>query len=398
VHHVEVLVKASRTVSRIADKQEDFNAADLGLSEEQQLKRQEQQQDDLQKESRSVSCYQDDDGMWIINAKLPAEEGGIIAKALKELGDRLADSNIDTAKETPQNSEKSVSAETFSLDKKEEKLTFPQRRADALIAMTEHYLASANSSSPIDSITSLKGAERCQLIMHVRAGSLNQGAGTDLEAYLGVSLDGRWLIPNAARRLACDAGLLVVEEDAVGNVLNIGRRSRIIPPAMSRALAIRDGGCQFPGCCETRYVEGHHIKHWAAGGDTKLDNLVTLCRYHHRELHKGSFFLSLKPNTQQVAASKPQRFAERLCFSKVDRYFDAPFNRSANSKNDKRVISANPAKFTCACCDSTELGKTIPRLIYNAIDERTAVTKWAGESMDLGMAIDGLLSVKKKKK
>jgi hypothetical protein len=395
VHHVEVLVKASRTVSRIADKAEDFNAADLGLSEEQQLKRQEQQQDDLQKESRSVSCYQDDDGMWIINAKLPAEEGGIIAKALKELGDRLADSNIDTAKETPQNSEKSVSAETFSLDKKEEKLTFSQRRADALIAMTEHYLASANSSSPIDSITSLKGAERCQLIMHVRAGSLNQGAGTDLEADLGISLDGRWLIPNAARRLACDAGLLVVEEDAVGNVLNIGRRSRIIPPAMSRALVIRDGGCQFPGCCETRYVEGHHIKHWADGGDTKLDNLVTLCRYHHRELHKGSFFLSLKPNTQQAAASKPQRFAERLCFSKVDRYFDAPFNRSANSKNDKRVIAANPAKFTCACCDSTELGKTIPRLIYNAIDERTAVTKWAGESMDLGMAIDGLLSVDK---
>ncbi|MFT4764238.1 MAG: hypothetical protein ACI9OH_001332 [Oleispira sp.] len=113
VHHVEVLVKASRTVSRIADKQEDFNAADLGLSEDRQLKRQEQQQDDLQQESRSVSCYQDDDGMWIIKARLPAEEGGLIAKALKELGDRLADSNIDTAQETPQNSEKSVSAETF---------------------------------------------------------------------------------------------------------------------------------------------------------------------------------------------------------------------------------------------------------------------------------------------
>ena len=73
---MEVLVKASRTVSRIADKQEDFNAADLGLSEEEQeLKRQE-----LQHENRSVSCYQDDDGMWIINAKLPAEEGGLIAK------------------------------------------------------------------------------------------------------------------------------------------------------------------------------------------------------------------------------------------------------------------------------------------------------------------------------
>jgi hypothetical protein len=398
VHHVEVLVKTSRTVSRIADKTEDFNAADLGPSEDQQLTRQEQQQDDLQQESRSVSCYQDDDGMWIIKARLPAEEGGLIEKALKELGDRLA--NVGC--EAPQDSAKSVSAETFSMnqtleEKTEEKLTFPQRRADALIAITEHYLASANSSSSIDSISSLKGAERCQLIMHVRAGSLHNASGTDLEADLGVSLDGRWLIPSAARRIACDAGLLVVEEDSVGNVLNIGRRSRIIPPAMSRALAIRDGGCQFPGCSETRYVEGHHIKHWADGGNTKLDNLVTLCRHHHRGLHKGSFFLSLKPVTQPATASKPQRFAERLCFSKVDRYLNAPFNRTSNNKNDEHVIAANSAKFTCACCYSTELGKTIPRLIYNAIDEKTAVTKWAGESMDLGMAIDGLLSASKKR-
>ncbi len=368
--HVEVLVKAYRTVSRIADKQEDFIAADLGLSEEEQeLKRQE-----LQHENRSVICYQDDDGSWIIKAKLPQEEGGLIAKALTELGDRIADSKnrADAAEDIK--AEKSVSAETetFTLDKQEEQITFPQRRADALIAMTEHYLANPDFES-------LKGAERCQLIMHIRADSQN----TDL--------DGRWLIPNAARRMACDAGLLVVAEDDVGNVLNIGRRSRIIPPAMSRALVIRDGGCQFPGCCEHNYVEGHHIKHWADGGETKLDNLVTLCRYHHRELHKGSFYLCLKPEAMK-ADSKPERFVERLCFSKVDRFFDAPFNRSEDF-----AIAANPAKFICACCDSTELGKTIPRLIYNAIDEKTAVTKWAGESMDLGMAIDGLLAAKKRR-
>ena len=378
--HVEVLVKAYRTVSRIADKQEDFIAADLGLSEEtQELKRQE-----LQQENRSVTCYQEDDGSWIINAKLPQEEGGLIAKALTELGDRIAASQKSA--DTDITAEKSVSAETetFTLDKQEEQITFPQRRADALLAFAEHYLASPEST--LNGLATLKGAERCQLIMHIRAGSQD----TDL----GASLDGRWLIPNAARRMACDAGLLVVAEDDVGNVLNIGRRSRIIPPALSRALAIRDGGCQFPGCCETRYTEGHHIKHWADGGETRLDNLVTLCRYHHRELHKGSFFLSLKPeHINQVPLklnSKPERFSERLCFSKVDRYFDAPFNRSEDF-----VIAANPAKFTCACCDAAELGKTIPRLIYNAIDEKTAVTKWAGESMDLGMAIDGLLAAKK---
>jgi hypothetical protein len=104
-------------------------------------------------------------------------------------------------------------------------------------------------------------------------------------------------------------------------------------------------------------------------------------------LHKGSFFLSLKPASTNTKDDKPVRFAERLCFSKVDRYFDAPFSRT-----DDYVIAANPAKFTCACCDSSELGKSLPRLIYNAIDEKTAVTKWTGESMDLGMAVDGLLS------
>jgi hypothetical protein len=392
---MEILVKSFRTVSRI----EKFdvtanNDADLGTSEEKKELNQQQ----FEQESRSVSCYQDDDGMWIIKAKLPAEEGVLVAKVLQELGDSIADSKKrDVDNENAENNGKDVSAETemeiFSFgslieneeEKEGEKLTYPQRRADALIAIAEHYLASGSDGS--QGLSSLKGAERCQLVMHVRAGSLNASS-----ADLGANLDGRWLIPNAARRLACDAGLLVVQEDEVGNVLDIGRKTRIIPPAMSRALAIRDGGCQFPGCCESRYTEGHHIKHWADGGETKLDNLVTLCRYHHRELHKGSFFLSVKPEAHVLAAKKskddkPVRFVERLCFSKVDRYFDSPFNRSEDF-----VISANPAKFTCACCESSDLSKTLPRLIYNSIDENTAVTKWAGEGMDLGMAVDGLLS------
>jgi hypothetical protein len=365
----------------------------LGTSEEKKELNQQQ----FEQEARSVSCYQDDEGMWIIKAKLPAEEGALVAKALQALGDNIADAKKrKVGNESSENDEKNVSAETemeklsFGVlvekeeEKEEEKLTFPQRRADALVAITEHYLASGSQG-----LSSLKGAERCQLVMHVRADSHNTGANND------ENLDGRWLLPNAARRLSCDAGLLVVQENEVGNVLDIGRKTRIILPAMARALAIRDGGCQFPGCCESRYTEGHHIKHWADGGETKLDNLVTLCRYHHRELHKGSFFLSLKPVSANLATDKPVRFSERLCFSKVDRYFDAPFNRSEASQNNKSVIAASPAKFICACCDysdSFDLGKALPRLIYNSIGEKTAVTKWAGEEMDLGLAVDGLLS------
>jgi len=403
--HMEKLVKAYRTVSR-TEKTEEVSTDNT--SKEQHAQNQELKQQQRQQENRSVICYQDDDGMWIIHAKLPAEEGGLVAKALQELGDKLADTKLDDTKldstniEEQDKSLKNVSAETFSLDQPEGKLTFPQRRADALIAISEHYLASASTSSSTLPLASLKGAERCQLIMHVQAGSLNkrENKRENQGDNLGANLDGRWLIPNAARRMACDAGLLVVEEDEVGNVLNIGRRSRIIPPAMSRALAIRDGSCQFPGCCETRYVEGHHIKHWADGGDTKLDNLVTLCRYHHRELHKGSFFLSVNPAGNNVTTGKPKRFVERLCFSKVEKYWNAPFNRL---QQDKNIIAANPAMFTCACCDSSErcseigseLKDAIPNEIYHSIDEKTAVTKWAGEQMDLGMTIDGLLNDRK---
>jgi hypothetical protein len=196
-------------------------------------------------------------------------------------------------------------------------------------------------------------------------------------------LDGRWLLPDAARRLACDASLLVVEQDEVGNVLDIGRRSRIIPAGMARALAIRDGGCQFPGCCESRYVEGHHVKHWADGGETRLDNLVTLCRYHHRELHRGQFFLAVKPLSVNQAShsggvKKPVRFADRLCFST---------ERFSFMNKPRQVIAQNPATFSCAC----ELKQALPRAIYEGIGANTAVTKCLGERMDLGMAVEGLL-------
>jgi hypothetical protein len=67
----------------------------------------------------------------------------------------------------------------------------------------------------------------------------------------------------------------------------VGRKTRTIPAAIRRALNTRDGGCRFPGCTHQRYVDAHHIEHWANGGETKLSNLVTLCRLHHRLVHEG---------------------------------------------------------------------------------------------------------------
>jgi hypothetical protein len=81
----------------------------------------------------------------------------------------------------------------------------------------------------------------------------------------------------------------MLREGKNGESLSIGRKSRVIPPAMRRALKSRDAGCRFPGCAQTRFVDGHHIQHWSAGGHTSLHNLVLLCRHHHRLVHEGGF-------------------------------------------------------------------------------------------------------------
>jgi hypothetical protein len=413
--HMDKLVWAFRRVSRC----EDFTGAAaqkvMGEQDESIVVNQseiDKKRDQGLYDSRSVTCYQDEEGMWTIKAKLPAEQGGLLVKLLEELGNRIATPEIkdgqDVEKKDEKNSEikdEKNSAGTFSdykkdaVDKKElleeERLTFTQRRADALVAISENFLATAGDANNGGAFPTLKGHERCMLVLHVQHSLQGQGQGSSGPGSQD-NLDGRWLLPDAARRLACDAGLVMVEQDSVGNVLNIGRRSRTISDGMSRALAIRDGSCcQFPGCCASRYVEGHHIIHWADGGETKLANLVTLCSYHHRELHKGNYYLSLKNENKK--SKQPVPFADRLCFTEVDRYHKAPFNPEYFTPEDldgeyHQIIPQNPASFTCACHGFNEFEKSLPRSVFNAIDAKTAVTKWCGERMDLGMAVDGLLA------
>ena len=95
-----------------------------------------------------------------------------------------------------------------------------------------------------------------------------------------------------ARRLACDAATVTMRHGPAGEVLDVGRRTRTISPALRRALAARDRHCRFPGCAATR-CDVHHVKHWAQGGATALDNLVLLCRRHHRAVHEEGFQVAL---------------------------------------------------------------------------------------------------------
>ncbi len=95
-----------------------------------------------------------------------------------------------------------------------------------------------------------------------------------------------------ARRLACDAATVGMRHGPGGEILAVGRRTRTISPALRRALNARDRQCRFPGCRNVR-VDAHHIRHWAHGGATALDNLVLLCRRHHRAVHEEGFRVTL---------------------------------------------------------------------------------------------------------
>ena len=86
--------------------------------------------------------------------------------------------------------------------------------------------------------------------------------------------------------LACDACVIPVVLDGTGQPLDIGRVSRVVPRHLRRAVAARDRGYAFPGCgCPPSWCDAHHLIEWQHGGPTAIDNLVMLCRFHHRLIH-----------------------------------------------------------------------------------------------------------------
>ncbi|MGH2954984.1 MAG: DUF222 domain-containing protein [Solirubrobacterales bacterium] len=132
--------------------------------------------------------------------------------------------------------------------------------------------------------TGLSGGERYQVLVHVDSETLamDEPGGSCAIA------NGPGIAAETARRLCCDSSLAtILERD--GEPLGVGDRTRTVPPSTRRALVARDGHCQFPGCERWRFVDAHHIKHWAHGGETTLENLTLLCRHHHRLVHEGGF-------------------------------------------------------------------------------------------------------------
>ena len=158
-----------------------------------------------------------------------------------------------------------------------------QRRADALGLVAESALA-----GDLD-----RGAagDRYQVVVHVDADVLQDDAGKGQSAL--EDEDGIHVPAATSRRIACDASRVVMRHGPDGTVLDVGRKTRTIPPAISRALAARGQTCRFPGC-SCRHCDAHHVRHWAAGGATRLDNLLLLCRRHHRAVHEEGFTVELR--------------------------------------------------------------------------------------------------------
>ena len=95
--------------------------------------------------------------------------------------------------------------------------------------------------------------------------------------------------------LSCDASRTWIRHDEEGVPVEVVRKTRTIPPALRRALLHRDQVCRFPGC-ERRFVQAHHIRHWAYGGPTVLSHLVLLCRHHHRAVHEEGYQVTRSEN------------------------------------------------------------------------------------------------------
>lgn len=159
-----------------------------------------------------------------------------------------------------------------------------QRRADALVEMADRHLAGGDLPQT--------GGERPHVNVVIPFETLLQRTGAR-----GADLD--WVGPitaDTARRLACDAGLARIITIGDSEPLDLGRRTRVVSPALRRALLVRDQHCVFPGCDRPWWwCDGHHLQHWANGGETSLTNLALLCRAHHRAVHEGGWHLRRDP-------------------------------------------------------------------------------------------------------
>ncbi len=220
-----------------------------------------------------VDYFFDDDGTLVLRARLAAEDGTLLVKALEAARERVVERRREEARAAAADgADAGSAARSFE----------PARatRVEALVELAETSLTASHEHAAVGT----------RLVVHVDAAALSSDGGGRSEL-----ADGPVITPETARRLGCDAELVAqVERD--GLPVSVGRSRRTVPPALRRLLEARDDEtCCFPGCERRRHLQAHHRRHWAHGGDTSLDNLVLLCHHHHRLVHEGGYRIEDDP-------------------------------------------------------------------------------------------------------
>ena len=285
--------------------------------------------------SRALHVYQDEDGMVTLRGRLAPEVGAVLVQALA------------AARETLYQRARSQAGDAGPADVSSETPTMAQQQADALALLAETSLHHGiDPGAP---------AERYQVVVHVDAPALadpDQPGQSVLE-------DGAHVPAETSQRLACDASRVVMQHGRDGRVVEVGARTRTIPPAIRRALHHRDRDCRFPGC-GVRFGQGHHIRHWAQGGPTTLSNLALLCRRHHRAVHEEGYQVDRQPDGEL--------------------WFRRPDGQLLPEVPPPRDVPDDPVNVLRA--RHAAEGRVL--------HARTATPGWLGERLNVGWAIDVL--------
>jgi 5-methylcytosine-specific restriction endonuclease McrA len=285
--------------------------------------------------NRSLHVYQDDDGTVVLRGRLAPEVGALLLRALDAAREVLYQRNRGTGP-VPRVAEPAADAPTRA-----------QQQADALALLAETALHhELDPGAP---------GERYQVVVHVDAVVLAD-PGQPGQCVLE---DGARVSSETSRRLACDASRVVMRHDLAGRLVEVGARTRTIPPALRRALQHRDRSCRFPGC-GVQVGQGHHVRHWAQGGPTTLSNLALLCRRHHRAVHEEGYQL------------------ERLASGALR--FRRPDGRPLPEVPPPASVPADPVGALRVQHDAQGI----------RLHARTACARWLGERLDVGWAIDVL--------
>jgi hypothetical protein len=197
---------------------------------------------------RWVSFGHDDEGSWTLSARLPADEGALVERALMAARDDLFRAGEHGPGARPAPSDVSW--------------------ADALVAVADKSLGGASRPHH----------DRHLVLLHVEAGT--DGA-TGGHLHLGPGLS-----DGLRRFISCDSRIRPVIE-AGGRPVSVGRAFRTVPDRTRTVVEERDRGCRVPGCDHSRWLHIHHIEHWENGGPSDTANLLALCQRHHRLHHLG---------------------------------------------------------------------------------------------------------------